>query len=61
MVLDMSQWPRYTQKAPNIIKIMSFKGSRGILRGGYIHIHIYIHMYTYMYVYIHTYIYVLKL
>ena len=29
MLLSMSQWARHTQKAPKIIQIISFKGSRG--------------------------------
>ena len=26
----MSQWPGYTQKAPKLLKMMSFKGSGGL-------------------------------
>ena len=47
MVLSMDQWAHHTQKASKIIKIISFKGSRGVLQGGCI----YTYTYTYMYIY----------
>ena len=53
MVLSMSQRHWYTQKAPKIIEVMIFTGSRVVIRGGYvsIYIYIYIHIYTYMRIY----------
>ena len=33
MILSMSPRARYTQRAPKIIKIISFKVSRAVLRG----------------------------
>ena len=57
MVISVSQGHRYTQKAPKIIKLISFKGSRGILRGVYIHICVYIYVYIYIHISIYIYIY----
>ena len=47
----MSQRVQYTQKAPKIIEIISFKGSRGSTGGIYIHIYIYTYIYIYMHIY----------
>ena len=43
MVVSMSQRPWYTHKAPKIIEIISFKGSREVLQGGYTYIYIFLY------------------
>ena len=53
MVLGMSQWAQYTQQAPKIFKVISFKGSRGS-SGRYIYIYVYIYLFKHIYIYIYT-------
>ena len=50
MALRMFQRAQYTQKAPQIIKIISFEGSRGTFGGDIREIYIYINMYIHIHI-----------